>query len=119
MAPGRDKKDGLSGIFLEYLAWFQPVYNSSIHHTTTLSAPKKRKISGLSVLELDLALTQLKRLRSSVIVEIVEEVPELDTTPADAFTDELDSMIATLESRISSPLVLIVFLPRLQCLNFS
>ncbi|KAM6496492.1 hypothetical protein JOM56_006965 [Amanita muscaria] len=64
---------------------------------------KKRKISGLSGLELDLALTQLRKLRSSVIVE---EVPESDPAPADTFTDQLDSMIATLESRTNSPLSL-------------
>ena len=68
----------------------------------TMSLSKKRKISGLSGLELDLALTQLRKLRSSVIVE---EVPESDPTPADTFTDQLDSMIATLESRTNSSLV--------------
>ena len=72
---------------------------------TTMSS-KKRKISGLSGLELDLALTQLRKLRSSVIVE---EVPESDPTPADTFADQLDGMIATLESRANSPLVRLLF----------
>ncbi|KAJ3514497.1 hypothetical protein NMY22_g14712 [Coprinellus aureogranulatus] len=62
----------------------------------------KRKISGPSGLELGLTLTQLKKLRSSVIVE---EVPESDPTPADPFADQLDSMIATLESRVNNPLL--------------
>ncbi|KAK2467651.1 hypothetical protein APHAL10511_000506 [Amanita phalloides] len=68
-----------------------------------MSASKKRKISGLSGLQLDLALAQLRKLRSSVIIE---EVPESDPTPADTFTDQLDSMIATLESRANNPLSL-------------
>lgn len=63
-----------------------------------MSATKKRKISGLSGLELDLTLTQLRKLRSTVIVE---KVPE----SADTFTEQLDSMIATLESRVNNPLV--------------
>jgi hypothetical protein len=70
--------------------------------STTMSATKKRKISGLSGLELDLALTQLRQLRSSAIVE---EVPESDAAPVDTFTDQLDSMITALESRVNSPLV--------------
>lgn len=49
-----------------------------------------------------MALTQLQRLRSSFIVE---EVPESDPTPLDTFTDQLDIMIATLESRVHNPLV--------------
>lgn len=71
-----------------------------------MSASKKRKISGLSGLELDLALTQLRKLRSSVIVE---EVPESDPTPADTFTDQLDSMIVALEARVNNPLVRSLF----------
>jgi hypothetical protein len=71
-----------------------------------MSSSKKRKISGLSGLELDLALTQLRKLRSSVIVEEVPESdPLADPTPADTFTDQLDTMIATLESRTQTPLV--------------
>ena len=65
-------------------------------------ASKRRKISGLSGLELDLALTQLRKLRSSVIVE---EAQESDPTPTDTFTEQLDSMITTLESRVNDPLV--------------
>ena len=67
-----------------------------------MSATKKRKISGLSGLELDLALNQLRKLRSSAIVE---EVPESDPAPVDTSTDKLDSMITALESRVNSPLV--------------
>ncbi len=67
-----------------------------------MSSSKKRRISCLSGLELDLALAQLRKLRSSVIVE---EVPESDPTPADTFTDQLNSMIVALESRTNSPLV--------------
>ncbi|KAF8625256.1 hypothetical protein AX15_005478 [Amanita polypyramis BW_CC] len=64
-----------------------------------MSLSKKHKISGLSGLELDLALAQLQKLRSS---GIVEEVPKSDPTPPDTFTDQLDSMITTLESRAPS-----------------
>lgn len=67
-----------------------------------MSTSKKRKISSLSGLELELTLAQLRKLRSSIIVE---EVPEFDPTPADTSTDQLDSMIATLESRVNNPLV--------------
>jgi hypothetical protein len=67
-----------------------------------MSTSKKRKISGLGGLELDLALTQLRKLRSSVNVE---ELLESDPTPTDTFTDQLDSMITTLESRVNDPLV--------------
>ena len=49
-----------------------------------MPASKKRKISGLSGLELDMALTQLRKLRSSVNGE---EVPESDPTPTDTFTE--------------------------------
>jgi len=73
-------------------------FETATHHSTTMSATKKRKISGLSGLELDLTLTQLRKLRSTVIVE---KVPE----SADTFTEQLDSMIATLESRVNNPLV--------------
>lgn len=72
----------------------------------TMSTSKKRKLSGLSGLELQMALTQLQRLRSSFIIE---EVPESDPTPLDTFTDQLDIMIATLESRVHNPLVQLWF----------
>ena len=42
---------------------------------TAMQASKKRKISGL---ELDMTLTQLRKLRSSVIVE---GVPKSEPTP--------------------------------------
>ena len=71
-----------------------------------MSSSKKRKISSLSGLELELALTQLRKLRSSLIIE---EVPESDPTPDDTFTDELNRMIITLESRASSLLVQSLF----------
>lgn len=71
-----------------------------------MSPSKKRKLSGMSGLELDQALTQLRKLRSSVVVE---EVPESDPAPANVFTDQLDSMITTLESRGNSPLVRPIF----------
>ncbi|KAG5640518.1 hypothetical protein DXG03_008228 [Asterophora parasitica] len=65
--------------------------------------PKKRKISSLSGLELDLALAQVKKLRTSFIVE---ELPESDPAPDDTFTDLLDNTIAALESRANDPLSL-------------
>ncbi|KAG8902133.1 hypothetical protein FRB99_004820 [Tulasnella sp. 403] len=68
-----------------------------------MSASNKLKISGLSGSELDLALTQLRKLRSSVIVE---EVPESDPTPDDTLTDQLDSTSSTLEPRVNNPLSL-------------
>jgi hypothetical protein len=63
---------------------------------------KKRKISSLSGLELELALARLRKLRSSLVVE---EVPESDPKPADTFIDEIDSMIGKLELRMNNPLV--------------
>lgn len=71
-----------------------------------MSALKKHKISGLSGFELDLALTQLWKLCLSVVVE---ELSESDPTPADTFTDQLDDMIATLETRANNPLVRLSF----------
>ena len=63
---------------------------------------KKRKISGLSGLELELAVTQLRKLRSSFLVE---DVPESDPMPADTLVDEIDSLVGKLESRLNDPLV--------------
>jgi len=67
-----------------------------------MSASKKRKISGLNGFKLELALIQLRKLRSSAVII---EVPESDPAPADTFMDQLDSMITTLETRLDDPLV--------------
>ena len=65
-----------------------------------MSASTKHKISGLSGLELGLALAQLRKLRASVRVE---EVPAAEPDPE--LADQLDDMIATLQSRVRDPLV--------------
>ena len=62
----------------------------------------KRKISGLTGVELQVALEQLRKIRSNIVVE---EVPESDPAPEDTFADELESMIATLEARQNDPSV--------------
>lgn len=68
----------------------------------SMVAAKKRKISGLSGLELELSLTQLRKLRRTLIFE----VPESDSAPTDTLGDELDNVITLLESRINDPLSL-------------
>lgn len=65
-------------------------------HRTTMSASKKRKTSGLSGLKLDLTLTQLRKLRSS------KRCRSPNPAPAGTFADQLDSMIATLGSRVNN-----------------
>ncbi|KAI0723064.1 hypothetical protein C8Q76DRAFT_794042 [Earliella scabrosa] len=65
-----------------------------------MTGSTKRKISGLTGVELQLALQQLQQIRSSIMVE---EVPESDPAPEDTFADELESMIATLEARQNDP----------------
>ena len=71
--------------------------------TTTMTGFTKRKISGLTGVELQLALQQLRKIRSSIVVE---EVQESDPgAPEDTFADELESMMATLEARQNDPSV--------------
>ena len=65
-------------------------------------AAKKRKISSLSGLELEMSLTRLRKLRKTLIPE---EVSESDAISTDTFSDRLDNMIALLESRVNDPLV--------------
>ena len=79
-----------------------PDFETTTHSLTTMSATKKRKISGLSGLEVDITLTQLRKLRSSAVIQ---EVPVSDAAPVDTITDQLDRMITALESRVNSPLV--------------
>ena len=67
-----------------------------------MSTSKKRKISGLSGLELELSLVQLRKLRKTIIFE---DVVESDPPPTDPLGDELDKLIGLLESRIKDPLV--------------
>ncbi|TEB33909.1 hypothetical protein FA13DRAFT_1763439, partial [Coprinellus micaceus] len=59
-------------------------------------------MSGLSGLELERSLTQLRKLRKTLIFE---EVSESDPTPTDTLSDKLDKVIALLESRTHDPLV--------------
>ena len=66
---------------------------------------KKRKISDPGGSKLDLALAQLRELRV-----LFNEVLESDPTPADTLTNQLDVMIATLESRVNSPPVCIAII---------
>ncbi|KAF5388904.1 hypothetical protein D9757_005073 [Collybiopsis confluens] len=70
---------------------------------------KKRKISGLSGIELMQACTALKRLRSSLVEEEEEEEEETVDQVQDNLPDSLKDMISKLESRLSGP----------QTLNFS
>ncbi|EAU91843.1 hypothetical protein CC1G_04610 [Coprinopsis cinerea okayama7 len=68
-----------------------------------MSASKKRKISGLSGLELELSLVQLRKLRKTIVFE---DVLELEATETDTLGDELDKVIALLETRTKEPLSL-------------
>ena len=85
-----------------------------VHHRTMSS--KKHKISGLSGLELGLTLISSG---SSVLLLLLKRYLRSDPTPADTFTDQLDSMISILESRANSPLVrpYFMFSPHLQYLT--
>ena len=78
----------------EHIRWTSD-FETTTHLLTTMSATKKRKISVLNGLELDMTLTQLRKLCSSAVIE---EVPESEVA-------QLDSMITALESRVNSPLV--------------
>ncbi|KAG6916683.1 hypothetical protein DXG01_005805 [Tephrocybe rancida] len=71
--------------------------------STSTSASKKRKISGLSGLELELSLVQLRKLRKTIVFD---DVLESEPTPSDTLGDDLDKVIALLESRTKDPLSL-------------
>ena len=60
-----------------------------------MSTAKKRKVSGLSGLELEMSLTLLRNLRTTLNSEDGGPTP----------SDQLDQVIALLESRTNDPLV--------------
>lgn len=74
---------------------------SHFHFPPSMYAAKKCKISG-SGLELEMSLTQLRKLRKTLIPE---EVPESDAISTDTFSDRLDNMITLLKSQVNDPLV--------------
>ena len=82
-----------------------------------MSTHKKRKLSGLSGLELRLAIQALTSLKDSLIYEEVTPAPQdVDTGEAqaggysqeertDIFDERLEGMIRLMQSRLEDPLV--------------
>jgi len=89
-----------------------------------MSTHKKRKLSGLSSLELRLAIQALTSLKDSLIYEEVTPAPQdVDASEAqageeraDMFDDRLEGMIRLMQSRSEEPLVRRTCIARFACL---
>ena len=61
---------------------------------------KKRKLSGLSGLELQLAYNSLLKLKKSIVYEEAEE-----EGPPEGFEQQVDTMLSLLGSKLEGPRV--------------
>ena len=67
--------------------------------------PKKRKLSGLTGLELRLAYEHLLKLKKSILYEEVgEDVESIDPAP-EGFEQQVDVMLHLLGSKLEGPQV--------------
>jgi hypothetical protein len=68
---------------------------------------KKRKLSGLSGLELQLAYSSLLKLKKTIVYEESEEDLEVDPNePApESFEQQVDTMLSLLGSKLEGPQV--------------
>ena len=66
---------------------------------------KKRKLSGLTGLELRLAYQSLLKLKKSIVYEESEESEESEEDPPESFEEQLDRMLSLLGSRLEGPQV--------------
>jgi hypothetical protein len=67
------------------------------------STKKKRKLSGLTGMELQLAYTSLLKLKSALVYEESEETEDPDEPAPETFERQVDTMIALLGSRLEGP----------------
>ena len=67
-------------------------------------SPKKRKLSGLSGLELQVAYSSLLKLKKTIVYEVSEEEDPNGPAP-EGFEQQVDTMLSLLGSKLEGPQV--------------
>lgn len=68
-------------------------------------SPKRRKLSGLSGLELQLAYNSLLKLKSTIVYEESEEEADPNELASEGFEQQVDTMLSLLGSKLEGPQV--------------
>jgi hypothetical protein len=66
---------------------------------------KKRKISGLSGLELQVAYNSILKLKQSIVYEESREEEDPNAPALESFEEQVDTMLFQLGSKLERPLV--------------
>jgi hypothetical protein len=86
--------------------WLRCHQDESDQGTLSFPMTKKRKLSGLSSLELQMAFNSLYKLKQCFIYEdISEEETALNKPPVPDLEEEIDKMLFLLGSRLDGPRV--------------
>jgi hypothetical protein len=70
-----------------------------------LMSSKKRKLSGLTGMELRVAYNSLLKLKKAIVYEESEEEEDPDAPSPESFEEQVDTMLSLLGSKLEGPQV--------------